>query len=225
MYTSTSTRQPQAAPPGQDEPFSSRWAVLLAVRRDPCRRRWKAGYLSTLSSCWCFCTLPQWLHHTHYFAKLCIEIPHTNGLQFYCLYVIAAISGQRKRAFFRAHTICLASKSANDSTTHAVFILAEPYLAATAESGNIFRNNLPLWSEQASGRLCRICTPSNTWFLESAWVLNPNGISIGSAGSAGLATVTDQQTLNATRSATIGRTYIVLWCGLIIIGHWHWLTF
>ena len=30
----------------QDEPVSAKCAVLLAVRRDPCRRRWKAGYLS-----------------------------------------------------------------------------------------------------------------------------------------------------------------------------------
>jgi len=36
--------------------------------------------------------------------------------------------------------------------------------------------------------------PTNTWFRESTWVLNPNGISIGSAIFAGLTTVTDWQT-------------------------------
>ena len=37
-------------------------------------------------------------------------------------------------------------------------------------------------------------TPSNTWFHGPTWVLNPNGISIGSAVFAGLTSVTDQQT-------------------------------
>ena len=55
-------------------------------------------------------------------------------------------------------------------------------------------------------------------------VLNPNDISIGSTGFAGLSTVTDRQTDrqtdHATRSVTIGRrlsTHVVLQCGLIII--------
>jgi len=34
--------------------------------------------------------------------------------------------------------------------------------------------------------------PSNTWFPESTRVLNPNGISIGSAVFAGLTSVTDR---------------------------------
>ena len=37
-----------------------------------------------------------------------------------------------------------------------------------------------------------VWTPSNTWFLEPTRVLNPNGISIGSAVLAGLTTVTDR---------------------------------
>jgi len=53
---------------------------------------------------------------------------------------------------------------------------------------------------------------SNTWFLGPTRVLNPNGISIGSAIIAGLTTVTDRQTDrptdHATRSVTIGRIYV-----------------
>ena len=37
-------------------------------------------------------------------------------------------------------------------------------------------------------------TPFNTWFLGPTQVLNPNGVSIGSAVFAGLTTVTDRQT-------------------------------
>jgi len=36
--------------------------------------------------------------------------------------------------------------------------------------------------------------PSNTWSLEPSQVLNPDGISIGSAVFAGLTSVTDRQT-------------------------------
>jgi len=39
-----------------------------------------------------------------------------------------------------------------------------------------------------------IWTPSNTWFLGPSRVLNPNGISIGSAVLAGLTTMTDRPT-------------------------------
>jgi len=55
-----------------------------------------------------------------------------------------------------------------------------------------------------------IWTPANTWFLEPTRVLNPNGISIGGAVFAGLTSVTDRQTDHATRSTTIGRTYVGL---------------
>jgi len=54
----------------------------------------------------------------------------------------------------------------------------------------------------------------NMWFLRPTRVHNPNGISIGSAIYAGLMVVTDQQTDHATRSATIGRIYVVLRCDL-----------
>ena len=58
-----------------------------------------------------------------------------------------------------------------------------------------------------------IGTPSNTWFLWPTRVLNPNGISIGSAVFAGLTTVTDRQTDRPTdrprtRSVTIDRIYV-----------------
>jgi len=62
--------------------------------------------------------------------------------------------------------------------------------------------------------------PSNTWSLGPTQVLNPNGISIGSAVFAGLTSVTDRQTDHATRSLTIDRIYVCtvasLWCGLKI---------
>ena len=51
-------------------------------------------------------------------------------------------------------------------------------------------------------------TPSNTSFLEPTQVLNPNGISIGSAVFAELTSVTDRPTDHATRSVTIGRIYV-----------------
>jgi len=57
-----------------------------------------------------------------------------------------------------------------------------------------------------------IWTPSNTWFPGPTQVLNPNGISIGSAVFARLTGVTDRQTDRptdpATRSVTIGRIYV-----------------
>jgi len=50
--------------------------------------------------------------------------------------------------------------------------------------------------------------PSNTWSLGPTQVINPNGISIGSAVFAGLTSVTDRQTDHATRSLTIDRIYV-----------------
>jgi len=54
--------------------------------------------------------------------------------------------------------------------------------------------------------------PSNTWFPGPTRVLNPNGISIGSAVFAGLTSVTDRAldrpTGHATPSVTIGHIYI-----------------
>jgi len=54
----------------------------------------------------------------------------------------------------------------------------------------------------------------NTWFLRPTRVHSPNGIWIDSAIYAGLMVVTDEQTDHATRSATIGRIYVVLRCDL-----------
>jgi len=54
-------------------------------------------------------------------------------------------------------------------------------------SGETFPSKLPI-SVRGSG------LPSNTWFLGPTRVLNPNGISIGSAVFVGLSTVTDRQT-------------------------------
>jgi len=55
---------------------------------------------------------------------------------------------------------------------------------------------------------------SNTWFLGPTQVLNPNGISIGSAVFAGLTSVTDWQPDHATWSVKIGCIYVgstVMW--------------
>jgi len=57
--------------------------------------------------------------------------------------------------------------------------------------------------------------PSSTWFLGPTRVLNPNGISIGSAVFAGLASVTDKQTDPQTDRQT-DRIYVVQQCDLII---------
>ena len=48
----TSAVAPRPLSLAQGEPVGSKWAVLLAVRRDPCRRRWKARYLSTGANTW-----------------------------------------------------------------------------------------------------------------------------------------------------------------------------
>jgi len=50
--------------------------------------------------------------------------------------------------------------------------------------------------------------PSNTWFPGLTRVLSPNGISIGSAVFAGLTSVTDQQSDDATRLVTIDCIYV-----------------
>jgi len=52
-----------------------------------------------------------------------------------------------------------------------------------------------------------IWTLSNTWFPGPIRVLNPNGISIGSAIFAGLTSVTDRPTDHATRLVTIDHIY------------------
>jgi len=53
-------------------------------------------------------------------------------------------------------------------------------------------------------------TPSNVWFPGPTRVLNPKGISIGSALFAGLTSVTDIPTDHATRSVTVGRIYVCI---------------
>jgi len=79
--------------------------------------------------------------------------------------------------------------------------------------GGLFPQNCPFpWG-----------SPSNTWFPRPTRVLNPNGISIGSAVLAGLTSVTERQTDRQTDKQTNGPrctrsvTYVVLRCDLIII--------
>jgi len=51
--------------------------------------------------------------------------------------------------------------------------------------------------------------PSNTWFLGPTRVLNPNGISIGSAVFAGLTSMTDRQTDRQTDGLTDRQTTLL----------------
>jgi len=75
------------------------------------------------------------------------------------------------------------------------------------------RQKVPILTMDSSfpqNRLFRwgIWTPSNTWFSGPTRVLNPNGISIGSAVFAGLTSVTDRPSDDATRSVTKDRIYV-----------------
>jgi len=58
---------------------------------------------------------------------------------------------------------------------------------------------------------------SNAWFLGPTKILNPNGISIGSAIYAGLTSVTGRQTMLRSRYQWTASTYIVWAMHLIII--------
>jgi len=51
-----------------------------------------------------------------------------------------------------------------------------------------------------------IWTPSNTWFSEPTQVLNPNGILIGAAVFAGLASVTDRPRYSVSNNRPHVRT-------------------
>jgi len=78
----------------------------------------------------------------------------------------------------------------------------------------ILYNGPPFLPPQNCPLQLRNWTPSNTWFLGPTIILNPNGISIGSAVFAGLTTVycdrsTDRPTdHHATRFVSTGRIYV-----------------
>jgi len=80
--------------------------------------------------------------------------------------------------------------------------------------GYSFPQNCP--SDEVSG------PPSNTWFPGPTQVLNPNGISIGSAVFAGITSVTDRPTDrpsdHATRSVPVTTDRIYVTYGLITYG-------
>ena len=69
----------------------------------------------------------------------------------------------------------------------------QPFLQGSRQNVPILQNGPP-FSQTNCHYHGGIRTPSNTWFLGSTRVLNPNAISIGSAVFAGLTTVTDRQT-------------------------------
>jgi len=56
--------------------------------------------------------------------------------------------------------------------------------------------------------LCGYGPQSNAWFTGPIRVLNPNGISIDSAGFAGLTSVAYRPTDHTTRSVTTDRIYV-----------------
>jgi len=91
--------------------------------------------------------------------------------------------------------------------------LVEPFLHSSWQCCYTLQWDVPLQlkitpSQRGFG------TPSNTWFLGSTRVNNPNGISIGSAVFAGITSVTEWQTDHTTQSVTTGHI-VVLRCGLI----------
>ena len=98
-----------------------------------------------------------------------------------------------------------------ESTTQRANWLVQPFFHSSRRKVSILYNGPPLPLKISS---CHwgIWTPSNIWFPEPTWVLNPNDISICSAVFAGLTSVTDRQTDrqtdHATRSVTIGRIYV-----------------
>jgi len=73
--------------------------------------------------------------------------------------------------------------STGDCTVSLYFTVGRPFPLKTAPS------------DGGSG------SPSNTWFPGPTGVLNPNGISIGSAVLAGLTSVTDRPLYTTTTSA------------------------
>jgi len=78
-----------------------------------------------------------------------------------------------------------------ESSTQTVYRCVQPFLHSWPQSVPILYHGTPLKIASSHGG---IWTPSNTWSLSPTQVLNPNGISIGSAVFAGLTSVTDRQT-------------------------------
>ena len=91
-------------------------------------------------------------------------------------------------------------------------LLVQPFLHRWPQS-----NGTPLPPSKLPLPMGGSGAPSNTMFPGPNRVLNPNGISIGSAILAGLTSVTDWQTTLLGRSQQTASMYIVLivlWCGL-----------
>ena len=80
----------------------------------------------------------------------------------------------------------------------------EPFLHRWPQSVPILHNGTPLSPQNCSFQF-GIWIPSYTWFPGPTRVLNPNGISIGSAVFVWLTSVTDIPTDHATLSVTIVR--------------------
>jgi len=105
--------------------------------------------------------------------------------------------------------ICYDSLGLSDPTVQMLSRLVE--LCIDDHSVPILYNGTPLPPWNCYFRW-GIWTASNTWFLGSTWVLNPNGILIASAIFAGLTSVTiwtaDRPTDHATWLVTIGHIYV-----------------
>jgi len=92
----------------------------------------------------------------------------------------------------------------SEPTNQTASLSVQPFLHRWPQSVPIFYNGTPLSLLKIAPSHGGSGPPSNTWFPEPTWGLNPNGISISLAVLAELTSVTD----HATRSVTIVRIYI-----------------
>ena len=82
----------------------------------------------------------------------------------------------------------------SEPTNQTASLSIQPFLQRWLQSVPILYNGMPLFPIKIAPSHGGIWTPFNTWFPEPTWVLNPNGISVGSVVLAGLTNVTDRHT-------------------------------
>ena len=90
------------------------------------------------------------------------------------------------------------SQGPPESSTQTASRSVKPSLHRRPQSIPILYNGTPLAPQNCPSH-GGIWTPSNTWFPGPTRVLNPNGISIGSAIFARLTSITDRQTTLLSR--------------------------
>jgi len=112
-----------------------------------------------------------------------------------------AFARWRQRATQLTHASLGPPESKSQTTSRSV----QPFLHSSLQSVPMLYNGPPLPPPQNCPFPRGYAPLSNTWFPGPTWVINPNGISIGSAVFAGLGTVTDRPTdSHATQSVTLG---------------------